>query len=76
MSGPLSAPWTEIGRLQSDISNLESKLNQKADSHEIRSINSKMADLERSVGEVRSMCDGFQSQLQVIQEGLRQAAGY
>jgi len=61
------APWTEIGRIQSDVSSLTSDVRNKADNHEIHSIISRLDSLERTLREISSTVDGFQFRLQELE---------
>ena len=73
MSGPLAPPWTEIGRLQSDIHSIEQKLHGKVSTYELSSLHSKVDGLERAIGEIRSSLDGLRFELQALQEGRGQS---
>ncbi|KKK63382.1 hypothetical protein LCGC14_2994850 [marine sediment metagenome] len=70
-TGLLEAPWTGLGRLQSDVDNLSSRIQGKADSHEVYSLKSRLDSLERTVGEIRSLVDGFDYRLQATEDALR-----
>lgn len=75
-TGPMNAPWTEIGRLQQDVQSLENKLNGKADSYEISSLRSNVDHLEHTMREISSALDGFRTELQTLQENqIRQQEG-
>ena len=65
ISGPHSAPWTGLGRLQGDVSRLE---HSKADRHEVSAFNERMARLECSVREARSEIDGLRNELRELQD--------
>jgi archaellum component FlaC len=66
----LQAPWTDIGRIQSEISSIENQIRGKADNHEIHSIHSRLDNLERECREIRSLFDGIRSELQTAQENI------
>jgi hypothetical protein len=55
----MQAPWTEIGRLQSDVSDIRNELRRKAESHEIHSLSRRLDALERTIGEISSRIDGI-----------------
>lgn len=73
MSGPMNAPWTDVGRLQSDISNIESQLRGKADSHEVHSLHSKLGSVEHTNQELRSDLDELRRQCDSLRENFREA---
>jgi conjugal transfer/entry exclusion protein len=62
------APWTDIGYLQTDIQQLKNELQQKANSHEIHSINSRMDSLERTCVELSSQFNEILFRLQKLEE--------
>jgi len=65
----MQAPWTEIGRLESDVRDIQSTLHNKADSHEIHQINSRLDSLEHSLREISTSFAEVQSELQELQRG-------
>lgn len=71
----ISAPWTEVGRLQQEMSQVHLDLYRKADKHEISSTNSNVVSLEREIGDLRSTLDGIRIELQELQEGYRELLG-
>lgn len=74
-TGPPAHPCSDTGRLQSDINRIDSELRRKADSHEITTLSSNVADLARSIRDVGSVCDGFLRQLEIlkeVQDGFRE----
>ena len=71
MCGPMRNPCSDTGRLESDISRLENEVNKKADSYEISTLNSNVADLARSIGEVSSICSGLCSRIEALEEDAR-----
>ena len=48
------APWTDVGRLQSEVDSLKQKLTGKVDSHAIDSLRNKVDHLEHSLREIRA----------------------
>lgn len=64
MSYPSQAPWTGIGSLQSDVSEIRSQLHGKADKYELHSIVSKLDSVERECREIRSALDGFRDRIE------------
>jgi hypothetical protein len=65
----MQAPWTEIGTLQQDIMSLKRDIHNKADNHEISSINSRLDSLERAYRDLSAQVDGLLSRLQTLEEG-------
>lgn len=68
----LQPPWTNIGALQQEIYEMREKIRGKAESYEVYSINSRLDGLERTVGEIRAVCDGlvtrFETEIQALRE--------
>ena len=58
------APWTEVGRLQSDVSDIKRQLNGKVDDHEIYSLRSKVDSLEHSLREISTSLDEFRYRIE------------
>lgn len=54
-------PWTDIGRLQQEMQG-------KVDSHEVSALNSKVANLQCAVREIRAEVIGIQYQLKELQQ--------
>ena len=69
-TGPASAPWSDIGRLQGDINRVENNLQRKADSYEVSSLSSKVDSLEHSNRELCSEINSLRAELQILQESL------
>jgi len=66
MSRPgFESPFEGVGNLRCEI---ESKLQGKADTHEVYSLNSKISSLESTIRELHSEIDGFRSRLQTLEE--------
>ncbi len=74
-SDPASHPCSDTGRLQSDVSRLVSELSRKAEQHETSTLNSKVADLARSIGEVSSICFGLCTRIERLEEEFRSRLG-
>jgi len=68
MIGPLRAPWTDTGRLQSDILSIKNELSRKVNNYEITSLNSRVVSLEHTVRELCTEVTGIRSQLQELQQ--------
>lgn len=71
-SGPMRHPCSDTGRLEGDLQQVENELRRKADSHEVATLNSNVADLARSTGEVSSVCHGLCSRVEACEEAIRQ----
>lgn len=69
MSYPSSAPWTQIGSIQSDISGIEQKLYGKADKYELNEVISRLGRLEHSIRELESENSSLRFELRRVQEG-------
>lgn len=67
MSWPvgMESSFSGVGHLRDEMN---SKLNQKADSHEIYSLRSNVNSLENSVRELRAEIDGLRFELQQLRE--------
>ena len=77
MTFPPSAPWSGIGQLESEISDLRSAINGKANDYELRDkvdrnefnqANHRLDNMEHSLGEIRTQIDELLSWKQEIQE--------
>ena len=67
-----SAPWTEIGTLQSAVRTLESQMHGKADSYELSSLRNSVDSLERTTEELRSSLTELRFELQNAQDTIRE----
>lgn len=67
----LSAPWTEIGRLQQDVMSLQRDMHNKPDNHEIHSINSRLDSLEHTCRELSSQVDGLLHRMQELETHIQ-----
>jgi len=64
----LMHPCSDTGRLQSEIRDVERKVNQCAQSHEVHQAQRDVDNLEHTMRELSSMVDGLRSELQTLQE--------
>ncbi len=64
----LDAPWTQIGALQQEMSNMKGELSRKAESCEIHSINCRLDNLEHSLREIIASLDGYLCRLQACED--------
>jgi len=69
---PTQAPWTEIGRLQSDLSDVKRQLNNKAENHEIHTLNIKVDSMERSMRELSSNIDELRYRIEDAENKITQ----
>ncbi len=75
MSYPSQAPWTGIGSLQSDVSEIRSQLHGKADKYELHSVIGKLDSLERECREIRSAVDGLRDRIERLEATARTEGG-
>ena len=68
----IQAPWTEIGRLQSDVSDIKRQLNGKVESHEIHSLKSNVDSMERSLREISSNFDALRYRVEETENKIDQ----
>jgi flagellar biosynthesis chaperone FliJ len=68
MGYPNQPPWTGLGSLQSDVSDIKSQLHGKVDSHEIHSINSRLDRLEHTMREISSALDELRHRCEILEE--------
>ena len=66
--GNTSLIRSQIGSLQSDIRDIKSELNRKVNSYEISSLNSKVASLEHTIGQLSTEVNGILFKLQTLEE--------
>lgn len=66
----MQPPWTEIGRLESDVREIKDQVNRMVQSHEIQQITSNVASLERAMREVSSTLDGVRHELETLKEEM------
>lgn len=64
------APWSEIGRIQSDVQQIRNDIRGKVDDYKIHEISRRLDSLECSLREVGSEVAGFQSELHEVQEKI------
>lgn len=58
-----SPPWTDLGRVESDVASIKSDLYRKADSHEVHSLQRNVDSLEYTVRELSAEIDRLRAQL-------------
>ncbi len=62
-----SPPWTEIGRIQTEVDSLKSELRGKVDNHELHSTKSTLARLEHSLGAIHTEVDGLCARIEALE---------
>lgn len=63
-----SNPFSQVGY---DLRNLESKIDRKADQHEIHALRSNVDSLEYSLRKTRDETDGLRARVETLEESLR-----
>lgn len=66
--GPQRAPWTDTGRLQGDISRLESEMRSKAESYAVDSLRSTVDRMECALREARTETDVLRNQVSQLEQ--------
>ncbi len=69
---PYQPPWSDVGDLQRKVDHIERELNDKAEHHEIYTINNRLDNLELSLREISAKIDEYSYQLQALQEKANQ----
>jgi len=74
---PPQAPWTGLGQLEREVTDVKSNLQGKANSYEVRSLESRLDSLAHAVRELSSALDGISSRLRQVEENqLNQNCNY
>jgi len=63
---PPQPPWTDTGRLQQEISDVQRQLHSKAESYELNNINSKLHSLESTVTNLESTITNLRYQVEEL----------
>jgi len=66
----MQAPWTEIGRLQSEVSDINRQLNGKVESYEVHAIRSNVDSLERSFRSLSSDFDELRFRVETSENNI------
>lgn len=69
----MQAPWTEIGRLESEVRDIKSSMWKYAESHKVDEVNRRVGSMEHSLREISSKVDELQSRLDEQENRLREA---
>ena len=62
----MNAPWTDLGRVESDIRDVKSQLSSFAKSYEFHEISRRVDTLECSVREIGTSLDGFRYEIEEL----------
>lgn len=62
------APWTDVGRLQSEVQSIKNDLRNKADNYEISSMKSRISDIERSMRDLNNLAHRIDYRLKNLEE--------
>ena len=74
---PPQAPWTGLGQLEREVPDVKSNLQGKANSYEVRLLESRLDSLAHAVRELSSALDGISSRLRQVEENqLNQNCNY
>ena len=74
---PPQAPWTGLGQLEREVTDVKSNLQGKANSYEVRLLESRLDSLAHAVRELSSALDGISSRLRQVEENqLNQNCNY
>lgn len=68
-------PWSDIGRAQSDIRDIQNALGSKADDHQIHEANRRLDSLEHTLREISASVDGLRHELEASQDRIRELEG-
>ncbi len=69
----MQAPWTEIGRLESEVRDIKSSMWKYAESYKVDEVNSRLDRVECTMWEISSKVDELQSRLDEQENRLREA---
>ena len=62
-----SAPWTEIGRVESDVRSLQQDLSRKVNDYDLSTTNGNVDRLECTVRELRATIDELLTRVQELE---------
>ena len=62
-----SAPWTAIGRVESDVRSLQQDLSRKANDYDLSTTNGNVYRLECTVRELRATIDELRARVQELE---------
>ena len=64
----MQAPWTDIGRLESDVREIKSQTSQMAKAYEVSQISRNVDSLKCELQTLSTVLDGLRYELQTVQE--------
>ena len=67
----MQAPWTEIGRLESDVREIKNKLASTVERHQVEQINRNVTILESNTRKISSLCAELRYDLETLREEVR-----
>jgi uncharacterized protein YhaN len=67
----MQAPWTEIGRIESDVRDLKNQISQMVKSYEWQQVRSDVDSLERTLREVSSEFTELRYEIETLREEMR-----
>lgn len=65
---PPEPPWTNLGRLESEVSDIKRQLSDMARSHEVHAVAGRLRSVEYTLQEMRTELDGLCYRVQVLEE--------
>jgi len=71
----LREPWSDIGRLQSDIRDLQNKLGQFAQSYELTPLQNNIRNLQDENSSLRRDLDDVRSAIDILREEVERLYG-
>jgi predicted nucleic acid-binding Zn-ribbon protein len=62
-------PWTDVGKIQTEIDSIKSELREKAESYEVNSLQQKLKELEYRVDSLERSLQSVHSRLFALEDG-------
>jgi len=76
MPYPPQNPTSAVGSLQVDIRNIENQLRNKADDYQVNALIRQVDALERTIGDVSTLCNELLSRMQTCEENHQKVKGW
>ena len=70
-----SAPWTDTGRIQQDVTALQSSMRGKAEAYELNAVRSTVDRLEHSMREACATIDGLRQRVLELEQAKQFGGG-